>query len=91
MSELLDTITGRTREKVNGKKVVAAVSGGGDSTLAAYITEKAGADILAVFVDSGLLREGERARAEELYKKCSVTGSYQLMQARSSSNISKEW
>jgi len=69
MSELLDTITGRTREKVNGKKVVAAVSGGGDSTLAAYITEKAGADILAVFVDSGLLREGERARAEELYKK----------------------
>jgi GMP synthase (glutamine-hydrolysing) len=69
MSELLDTIIDRTRERVNGKKAVAAVSGGGDSTLAAYITEKAGADILAVFVDSGLLREGERARAEELYKK----------------------
>jgi GMP synthase (glutamine-hydrolysing) len=69
MSELLDTITDRTRESVNDKKVIAAVSGGGDSTLAAYIAEKAGADILAVFVDSGLLREGERARAEELYKK----------------------
>jgi len=64
----IESIIEKTKEEVYGKKAVAAVSGGGDSTLAAYIVKEAGAEVYALFVDSGLLREGEKERAKKLYE-----------------------
>ncbi|MDY6984811.1 MAG: glutamine-hydrolyzing GMP synthase [Candidatus Thermoplasmatota archaeon] len=65
MNEILE----KTREEIGNKKVIAAVSGGGDSTLAAHIAIEAGAEVFAVFVDSGLLREGEAERTEKHYSE----------------------
>jgi GMP synthase (glutamine-hydrolysing) len=64
----IESIIEKTKEEVYGKKTIAAVSGGGDSTLAAYIAREAGAEVYALFVDSGLLREGEKERAKKLYR-----------------------
>ncbi len=65
MNEILE----KTREEIGNKKVIAAVSGGGDSTLAAHIARETGAEVFAVFVDSGLLREGEAERTEKYYRE----------------------
>lgn len=65
MNELIE----KTREEIGNKRVIAAVSGGGDSTLAAHIAREAGAEVFAVFVDSGLLREGEAERTRKRYSE----------------------
>lgn len=50
----------RIRELVGDRKVLCAVSGGVDSTVAATLVERAvGGQLTAVFVDNGLLRENE--------------------------------
>ena len=51
----------RVRQQVGAERVLAAVSGGVDSSVAAALVHKAVGDQLAtVFVDTGLLRQGER-------------------------------
>src|SRR5271157_2350308 len=53
----------RIREQVGGDRVLAAVSGGVDSTVAAALVQRAvGDQLVAVFVDTGLLRQGEPAQ-----------------------------
>lgn len=48
------------REQVGRERVLAAVSGGVDSTVAAALVHRAvGDQLVAVFVDTGLLRQGE--------------------------------
>ena len=55
-----DTVK-RVRAQVGNKRVLAAVSGGVDSSVAAALTHQAvGGQLSAVFVDNGLLRAGER-------------------------------
>jgi len=50
----------RIRAQVGDERVLAAVSGGVDSSVAAALVHKAiGDQLVAVFVDNGLLREGE--------------------------------
>jgi GMP synthase (glutamine-hydrolysing) len=50
----------RIRSQVGGQRVLAAVSGGVDSSVAAALVQRAiGDQLLAVFVDTGLLRQGE--------------------------------
>ncbi|HLN51926.1 MAG TPA: glutamine-hydrolyzing GMP synthase [Thermoplasmata archaeon] len=62
----------RLRTEVPGKAIVAA-SGGIDSTAAALLTERALGDrARAVFVDTGLLREGEVARVGALFRESGV-------------------
>ena len=54
-----DAIT-RIRRQVGSERVLAAVSGGVDSTVAAALVHKAiGNQLVAVFVDTGLLRKDE--------------------------------
>src|SRR3990172_9128323 len=54
--------------KTVDRTAVIAVSGGVDSATAAAIAAKAvGEKLLAVYVDTGLMREGESVRAEERF------------------------
>ncbi len=56
----VDAEIARIREIVGDRRVLCAVSGGVDSTVAATLVEKAvGEQLLAVFVDNGLLRHNE--------------------------------
>jgi GMP synthase (glutamine-hydrolysing) len=58
---IVDEAMNRIRVQVGEQRVLAAVSGGVDSSVAAALTHKAiGDQLSAVFVDNGLLRAGER-------------------------------
>ncbi|MDD5467212.1 MAG: glutamine-hydrolyzing GMP synthase [Anaerolineales bacterium] len=51
---------GRIRQQVGGEMALAAVSGGVDSSVATAMTHRAiGDQLAAIFVDTGLLRQGE--------------------------------
>jgi GMP synthase (glutamine-hydrolysing) len=51
----------RVRSQVGGRTVISAVSGGVDSSVATAMVQKAvGDQLIAIFVDTGLLRQGER-------------------------------
>ena len=53
----------RVRQQVGGEMVLSAVSGGVDSSVATAMVQRAvGDQLLAVFVDNGLLRQGEAAQ-----------------------------
>jgi len=59
----------KIRQQVGDKKVIAALSGGVDSTVAAVLTYKAiGDNLIPIFIDHGLLREGEREEVERNLK-----------------------
>ncbi len=58
--EMIAMATEQIRKQVGQKSVLAAVSGGVDSTVAATLVQRAvGDQLTAVFVDTGLLRAGE--------------------------------
>ena len=60
----------RLREQLLGKKVLLALSGGVDSSVAALLLHRAvGRDLTSVFVDHGLLRKGEGDYVEQTLGK----------------------
>ena len=59
----------KIRKKVGGDKVLCALSGGVDSSVVtALLYEAIGDQLIPVFVDNGLLREGEREKVEHVFK-----------------------
>ena len=65
------------KKQINGRKVIMALSGGVDSTVAATLIYKAiGDDLYGIFVDNGVLRKNEFEQVLETYKKIglNVTG-----------------
>ena len=55
----------RVRQQVGGQAVLSAVSGGVDSSVATALVQRAvGDQLAAVFVDTGLLRQGEAAQVQ---------------------------
>jgi GMP synthase (glutamine-hydrolysing) len=58
------------RAQVGAGRVILGLSGGVDSSVAAALLHKAiGKQLVCVFVDNGLLRQGERQAVIDLYKK----------------------
>jgi len=58
------------REEVGDKKVICALSGGVDSSVAAVLVHKAiGDNLTCIFVDNGLLRKGEREQVERTFRE----------------------
>jgi GMP synthase (glutamine-hydrolysing) len=58
----------RIREKVGNEKVLLALSGGVDSSVAAALLHEAiGRRLVCVFVDNGLLRHGEEERVRRVF------------------------
>lgn len=63
-------ISEEIKEKVGNKKVICAVSGGVDSTVAAFLIGKAiGKNLIPVYVESGLMRPETDIRVREIFTK----------------------
>ena len=69
MAAYRDEAVARIREQVGGGRVVCGLSGGVDSTVAAVLIHEAVGDALTcIFVDTGMMRAGERAEVEGLFR-----------------------
>ena len=65
MASYLDEAAVAIRERTRGQKVLCGISGGVDSAVTAALLKRSiGDDLVSVFVDTGLLRKGERAQVE---------------------------
>ncbi len=70
MSNFIEEKIEEIRKEVGNSKVISAVSGGVDSTVASVLTHKAiGDKLVCIFVDHGLLRKGERESIERTLKE----------------------
>ena len=64
---IADEMVREIRERVGDGRVICAVSGGVDSSVTACLVDRAvGRNLFCVFVDNGLLRDGEREGVAEL-------------------------
>jgi GMP synthase (glutamine-hydrolysing) len=69
-ASIIEESVARIRAQVGGERVLAAVSGGVDSSVAAALVHKAVADQqVAVFVDTGLLRQGEPEQVVKTFRE----------------------
>jgi GMP synthase (glutamine-hydrolysing) len=60
----------RVRAQVGSERVLSAVSGGVDSSVATALVHRAiGDQLSSVFVDTGMLRQGEREQVESTFRK----------------------
>jgi len=69
MSSFVEQSVKSIREKVGDKKVLCALSGGVDSSVAAVLVHKAvGKQLTCIFVDHGLLRKHEADQVEQVFR-----------------------
>lgn len=70
MSDYAKKAVAALKEKIGDKKVLCALSGGVDSSVAALMIHKAvGDQLTCVFVDNGLLRKNEGDEVENVFRK----------------------
>jgi len=66
----IDDHVSRVRDQVGNARVIAGLSGGVDSAVAAALVHRAVGDRLTcIFVDTGLLRRGERGQVERTFRR----------------------
>ena len=69
-ASIIEESVKRIRAQVGNERVLAAVSGGVDSSVAAALVHKAiGDQLVAVFVDTGLLRKGEGEQVVTVFRE----------------------
>lgn len=69
MGDYANTAIRQLREQIGGGKVLLALSGGVDSTVAAALLSKAvGSQLTCIFVDHGFMRKNEGDEVEEAFK-----------------------
>lgn len=70
MSSYVEMSIKQLKEKIGDQKVLCALSGGVDSSVAAVMISKAvGKQLTCIFVDHGLLRKNEADEVEEIFTK----------------------
>ncbi|MBL8061902.1 MAG: glutamine-hydrolyzing GMP synthase [Anaerolineales bacterium] len=69
-ANIIEESVKRIQEQVGGERVLAAVSGGVDSSVAAALVHKAiGDQLVCVFVDTGLLRANEATQVASAFRE----------------------
>lgn len=70
MADYAKTTIAALKEKIGDKKVLCALSGGVDSSVAAVLIHKAvGRQLTCIFVDNGLLRKNEGDEVEAVFRE----------------------
>ncbi len=70
MQSYVDTAVQQIREQVGRERVICALSGGVDSSVAAALTHRAiGNQLTCIFVDNGLLRKGEKEQVKQTFAR----------------------
>jgi GMP synthase (glutamine-hydrolysing) len=73
MRSYVDTAVENIREQVKGRKVICALSGGVDSSVAAALTHRAvGQHLTCIFVDNGLLRKEEATHVKKSFAQLNL-------------------
>ena len=68
MQSYVNTAVQQIREQVGKERVICALSGGVDSSVAAALTHRAiGGQLTCIFVDNGLLRDGEKEQVKQTF------------------------
>ena len=70
ISSFVEETISALKEKIGDKKVLCALSGGVDSSVAAVLVSKAaGKNLTCIFLDHGLLRKNEGDEVEKIFKE----------------------
>ncbi len=70
MSSVIDTSVAAIREQIGSGRAICGLSGGVDSAVAAALVHKAiGSQLTCVFVDTGLMREGEGEQVVDAFQR----------------------
>jgi len=73
----IESITAEIKAQVGNKKVICALSGGVDSSVAAVLVSRAVPGCLhCVYVDTGLMRLNETQEVREMYESLGLTATY---------------